>query len=346
MLGIFKYGDLSTKIRAMKGNMLTEHDYDQMMHKANVYEIAQYLKNETYYKYALDNYQTGEIHRGQLEVLLYRAVVKDALKIAKHLTGNEKKIYRYIYRKLETEDVKKMLRTLSMGGKLSDLDRSTLFVSKYSMIDFNIALEAKTIVELIESISNTGFYRKLKPLIDSNGKIDIFTAETVLDLYYYQKTAKQVKKMSKGKDRELLEALFGYEADFKNLFWIFRAKKYYSLSREMIYRYMIPTHYKLNKEILTDMVEAQDEESLIKLIDATYMGKIIDFRHDQVELQFLSFMKKVQERSMRNQPFTIAPIIGYMYLKELEVHNITNIVEGIRYSISPEQITKYLAGVK
>lgn len=346
MLGMLKYGDLSTKIRGMKGKMLTSYDYEQMMLKRNVNEVALYLKNNTYYKEALENITSNGVHRGQLEVLLYRAVVTDALKIAKHLTGNEKKIYRYIYRKLETEDVKKMLRTLQMGQKLSELDRSTLFVSKYSNIDFDISLEATTITALVESISNTGFYRMLRPLINDKGGMDIFTAEMVLDLYYYQKTAKQVKKMSTGKDRELLQELFGLEADFKNIFWIFRAKKYYNLSREMIHRYMIPFHYKVRNEVLNEMIEAVDMESVLKLIDLTFYGKIIDFRLERVELQFLSYMHKIQQRSMRTEPFTIAPIIGYMYLKELEVLNITNIVEGIRYDVEPDKIHEYLAGVK
>lgn len=345
MLGMFKYGDLSTKIRGMKGKMLSSYDYEQMMLKRNVNEVALYLKNNTYYKDALSNLTNNDVHRGQLEVLLYRAVVTDALKIAKHLTGAEKKIYRYIYRKLETEDVKKMLRTLQMGQKLSELDRSTLFVSRYSKIDFNLSLEATTITALVESLKGTNFYPILRPLINEKGGMDIFTAEMVLDLYYYQKTAKQVKKMATGKDKELLENLFGLEADFKNIFWIFRARKYYNLSKEMIHRYMIPYNYKLNNEVLNEMIEAMDMNGILKLIDQTYYGKIIDFREDKVELQFLSYMHKIQQRSMRTEPFSIAPIIGYMYLKELEVLNITNIVEGIRYGVEPDKIHEYLAGV-
>jgi len=346
MLGIFKYADLSTKIRAMKGKMLTSNDYEQMMLKTNVNEVATYLKNSTNYKDALENLTDNGAHRGQLEVLLYRAVVTDALKIAKHLEGQEKKIYRYIYRKLETEDVKKMLRTLQMGQELSELDRSTLFVSHYSKIDFNKSLKAINIGHLIETLKDTYFYPILKQLVDDKGKIDIFKAEMLLDLSYYQKMEKQVKKMPKGKDRDVMRELFGLEADFKNLFWIFRAKKYYSLTKEMIYRYMIPFRYKLTKETLNEMIEAIDMEQVVKLIDKTFYGKIVDFELERVELQFLSYMHKVQERSMRNEPFTIAPIIGYMYLKEIEVLNITNIVEGIRYDVEPEKIHEYLAGIQ
>ena len=62
MLGMFKYGDLSTKIRGMKGKMLTSYDYEQMMLKRNVNEVALYLKNNTYYKVFVPAYITAYTH--------------------------------------------------------------------------------------------------------------------------------------------------------------------------------------------------------------------------------------------------------------------------------------------
>lgn len=344
--GLFKYGDLSTKIRAMKGKMLTEYDYEQMMMKPNVKEVALYLKNNTYYKEALKDLNERDIHRGKLEVMLYRSVVSDALKIAKHLSGTEKKIYRYIYRKLEIEDLKKMLRTLATGNSLETLDRAGLFVSRYSRIDFDKSLAATNANELVESLEGTNFYGLLHPLVSSTGEVDTFAAEMILDLYYFQKTAKQVKKAESRTDQLLLEQLLGVEADFKNIFWIYRAKKYYHLNREMIFRYLIPHNYKLNQKTLTEMIETKSIEAFISRVEKTYYGQIIDFAHERVELQAMSFIYKLQERSMRQKPFSIAPIIGYMYLKETEVLNITNIVEGIRYNIGRDNIKGYLAGVK
>lgn len=346
MNGMIKYGDLSTKIRVMKGKMLTRQDYDQMMQKKSVREVALYLKHNTYYKDDLETIDENEVHRGQLEILLYRAVVRDALKIAKHLTGNEKKIYRYVYRRLETDDVKKMLRTLQMGKPVSEVDRSTLFVSRYSKIDFNKSLEAKNVSELVESLKDTNFYKILKPLINDKGDIDIFSAEMALDFYYYQKTSDQVKKLSEGRDRDIFQMMHGLDVDFRNIYFILRAKKHYDLSNELIRRYIIPVRYKLHRTQLNEMIECFNLEELLKVIDRTFYGKIIDFRQEKVEVQFLSYMYKLQERAMRNEPYTIAPVIGYMYLKQIEVMNITNIIEGIRYSVEPDKIEDYLFGIK
>jgi V/A-type H+-transporting ATPase subunit C len=341
-----KYIDLSTKIRAMKGKMLKDEDYHNLMMKNSVKEVALYLKDHTYYESALSELDENDVHRGRLEVLLYRAVVRDALKIAKHLSGEEKRIYRYIYRKLEIEDVKKMLRYLHMGKSLDQVDRQTLFISRYSRIDFNKSLLAQNIPELVDSFKGTKFYSVLKPLITREGTMDVFFAEMVLDLYYFQKTTKQVKKMDPGIDKEMLGVLLGHEADIANIYWIYRTKRFYDLNRELTIRYMVPYSYKLNKAQLKEMVEARNVEEVVEIVNQSFYGKIMDLHSGQSELQYLKYMHHVQSKNMRQKPFSIAPIIGYMYLKEQEVRNITNIVEGIRYSRDPEIIQQYLAGVK
>jgi len=52
-----------------------------------------------------------------------------------------------------------------------------------------------------------------------------------------------------------------------------------------------------------------------------------------------------QKSLMKKYEFSIAPVIGYIYLKEMEAQNIINIIEGIRYKIDADTITNFLVGV-
>ena len=56
----------------MYGKRLTEENYNDMLHKNNVAEIAAYLRDETAYRSALEQIDIHSIHRGQLEDLLMR----------------------------------------------------------------------------------------------------------------------------------------------------------------------------------------------------------------------------------------------------------------------------------
>ena len=49
-----------------------------------------------------------------------------------------------------------------------------------------------------------------------------------------------------------------------------------------------------------------------------------------------------------NIRFSVSPpivLISYIFLKEIEIYNIINVIEGVKYRLSPEQIKAMLIGV-
>ncbi len=343
-MNVFKYSHLNAKISAMKGKMLNQEDINALMLRSSVAEIASYLKNNTYYSNALSNVAENDVHRGMLEILLYRAEISDSLKVARYLKGKDKMIYRFVYRKYEIEDLKKMLRTLQMGKSLSEIDTSMLFISKYSKINFNEVLKATTIKELVEGIHGTNFYPILKPLMQDERHIDIFAAEMALDLYYYSKLKEQLDTIVGGRDKEIFASIFGTDGDIKNILGIYRAKKYYETNREMLYRYLIPMSYKLKKSDIEKMIEAETMEEFMTVFEGTYYAKYLGTDPDFWSINHLKLMLKIQHKNtMRNQ-FSLAPIVGYVVTKELEIHNIVAIIEGIRYKVEQEKIKEQLVG--
>lgn len=341
-MNVFKYSHLSSKISAMKGNMLSEDDYQNMMFKRNVSEIAAYLKNNTYYSQALKDLNDQDVHRDYLEMLLYRAEISDVLKIARYLKGNDKEIYRYVYRRLEIEDLKKMLRTLQMGRSLDSIDRRILFISKYSKINFDKALMSKNIIELIESVKGTNFYNILKPLVISENQIDLFSAEMALDLYYYRRLTIHLNTVINSSNIKTIAPLFTAEADFRNIVWIYRGKKYYNLNKEILYRYIIPLSYKIKKQDIIRMVEAKDEAEIISIIHSTYYKNYLGKEPNRWEHEFLRYLLSIQQIKIQKDPYSLAPIVGYVIKKETEIFNIIAIIEGVRYKVTYDEIKKQL----
>lgn len=327
----------------MKGKMLSEDDYQMIQSMSTVRDIGLYLKNQTYYSQSLAGIDENNIHRGRLEILLYRALITDALKIASYLKGKEKLIYRFVYRRQEVEDIKKMLRVLMTGKSLDTMDKQILFISRHSRIDFNKVMIAKTIRELVDALKGSNFFDVLNPLVQDESNIDLFAAETALDMYFYQKIFNQMKNYYSGKDAEILERAFGFEADFKNILWIYRGKKYYDLRKEVLYSNLIDYRYKLKMQELTLMIEADNSEKVLAIVKETYLKKYINFDGDHWLTDFLSRQRYEQELNMRLYPFSLAPIISYIFLKEIEIQNITTIVEGVRYAVEPSKFEAYLA---
>lgn len=344
MAEIFKYGHLTTKIRAMKGKMLTEADYNELLQKKSVKDVANYLKTSTYYVDTFKDLDESDVHRGYIEILLQQSILADAIKISKYLRGTEKQLYRFIYRKHEIEDLKKMLRLLTTGKSLSEIDRRSLFINKYSKIDFNAALASKNIRELIDSLKNTRFYSLLNPLYKSDTGLDLFSAESALDLYYYNVILKNLQDYSRDKQDTMIENIIRMEVDLKNIFMIYRGKKYYQVSKELMHLYHIPFYYKLKEKDIIEMIEAPSAEEVLQIISSKYYSKKILFHQSNWERQYYRFMRSAISKCMRDEPLSMAPVMGYIYLKEIESMNITTIVEGIRYNVEPHQIKELLVG--
>ena len=59
---------MSAKAKAMFGERLKANDYQSLLQKKSVSEIAAYLKNNTYYKATLDGINETQIHRGHASI--------------------------------------------------------------------------------------------------------------------------------------------------------------------------------------------------------------------------------------------------------------------------------------
>ncbi len=340
---LISYTHLYTKMRVMLGKMLTDEDLDNLVKLGTVGDIAEYLKKNTYYSRDFEGVDPATIHRADLELLLYRSLIVDALKIGHYLKGKEKSFFRYVYRMQEVEDLKKMLRTLQSGRKLSELNRRGLFISRYSKIDFNEALAAENFYELLETLKNTKFYAILQPLIISEDKINIFEAEMALDLYYYRRLNHQINDNMSGADRTIMRKSFGYGVDFKNMLLIYRGKKYYNFQNERLYTYLYPGGYKLRHGQLVELVEASSADEVMEILKKGFYGELIDFDSGHWGNGFYHYVSYVHRMNMRLHTGTIAPMFSYIILKQIEIVNLITIIEGIRYKLGSDNVENFVA---
>ncbi|RRD95506.1 hypothetical protein EII17_03260 [Clostridiales bacterium COT073_COT-073] len=333
MAGMYEYNHAGAKIKAMKAKLLQREDYERLIQMPNVKEAALYLKNSTCYQEALRQLDENDVHRGHLEILLYRSIMEDSDKISHYVSGYEKELFYYIYTDHEVEDIKKMLRFLRLGHPLTEMDIKNLFLDKHSTIDFNKCLLARNDEELLEALKGSGYYAVLKPLMDENGNLPLFEIELALDYYSYQEIIRHIEHFKMHKAKELALEMFGHIIDYKNIMFIYRGRHYYHLPKEMLYRYTIPLFYHLSKQDITDMIEAGSLEEVIQIVDRSFYGQIFNLRKKGVALSFRRFMREHWSHLMNVHPFGLASILGYFYLKEVEIIDITAIIEGIRYSI-------------
>lgn len=318
--------------------MLTDQDYDELITKQSVNEVASFLKHKTSYGKVLSNIDEQTIHRGELEHVLRNAQFRRCQKLMKLIKGYEANFMMYNIMRYEIEDIKMMIRTLHIHHSLEEIQPS-LFILEKSQINLKKLLASTTLSELVNGLKGTEYYKILVPLVESDNEASMFTIEMALDLYYFRWISKAKDRYLKGEDRRIVTRSIGEEIDILNLLWIYRIKKYYHMDKDLVYRYLIPGNHHISKALMHQMVETESVDDLLKLYKMTTYAHIFE---DDNQLLFdynhWRYILKLHEKLLKTKPFSIASIISYLHIKEVELMNIITVVEGIRYGLTPARI--------
>jgi V/A-type H+-transporting ATPase subunit C len=208
------------------------------------------------------------------------------------------------------------------------------------MPDTNRLAKSRNMGEFIENLSGTRYYNPLIRIY--NSETTVFQFEMQLDLFYYLNLWRHTK-MLKGKERAAVEGIIGTQIDLRNIMWVYRFKKYYSLKPEEIYSFLIPIHYKLKARDLTALVHqggAWNQEALVEGVIPYYKNV---FSEDMtLEFCYYKKMSRVYQKARKENKSSVISAIAYIFLKELEINNLTTLTEGVRYELTPSDIMKHI----
>lgn len=196
--------------------------------------------------------------------------------------------------------------------------------------------------EFIENLSGSVYEKIIKKVSEFEIPI-LFDYEMSLDLFFFNYVwSNQDKFVPKG-DKIYFQKAFGSQVDLLNILWIYRCKKYYTVSDSQIYSFLIPVYYHLERSNIKSFVEADNDEEFFDLIDNCYYGRNYGFdRTQSMESQFGGILNSIYMKDFKDAPYSLAAINAYLHLKDLEITKVVTAMECIRYGYSPEVIAKYL----
>ena len=205
-------------------------------------------------------------------------------------------------------------------------------------------ITSRTTDELIENLKDTEYYEPLKRLKEKPN-ITLFDYDLALDQYAFAKVWKKRKKVLKKKELEILTRDYGSKIDLLNLQWIYRAKKYYEMKPVDIYALLVPIHYKLSTELIKELVEAPSIEEFDHILQKTSYWRHYDFNETlTIEQMYRDCLYHFYTVDRRRNPYSIATINTYLFLKEEELRKLTTAMECVRYHLSPGETLAYIGG--
>lgn len=346
MKGLMSYSGIVTKIKAMQAKLLTENDFDTIAGLGSVLEAIEYLKGKTAYEPYLNQMDVSLYHRGNVEKMLYQSLYSDYTKIY-HFAGIEQKKFLKLYwKRYEVDLINYCLRIVFNHYDVPfDLSYKRAFFDKYSEVSIDKLITSKNIDELVENLRGTEYFETLNRIRES-GAATLFDYNLALDIYYFQTIWKREKKILKGKELELFTRDCGTKIDLMNMQWIYRAKKYYHMMPVEIYALTIPIHYHLRIDEFKKLVDAPSLEEFMNLAAETRYAHHYQFEDGRtLERLYKDTLKHLYLTDRKKNPYSIAAINTYLFLKEEEIDKLTTALECIRYGLTKGETLAYLGGV-
>ena len=346
MGNVMTYSGIVTKIRAMQSRLLSSEDYENIASMRNVMEVANFLKEHPSYTEFLSEIDESLYNRGNIEKILYQSLYRDYAKLYRFSSLKQRQFLKLYLKSFEVELINSCLRNVfDHSEKNFDLDFKKAFFARYSHLNIDLLYSSKDLDELVENLKDTEYYSTLVKMKES-GAATLYDYNLALDLYYFTSVWKMKKRLLKKKELEIYTQDCGVKIDLLNLQWIYRAKKYYHLSPNDIYMLTIPIHYKIHLAEFKALVEAPTVEEFNTLRSQTAYAKKYDFEQNKtLEAMYKECLHKMYLSGRRREPYSIASITTYLFLKEEEINKLTTALECVRYGLTPRETLGYLGGV-
>lgn len=330
MIPSVRYPALNAKMKGMYANNLSKQDYDELLSQTNLKDAIIFLKN----KFPILENLNENMHRKAIEQELDNLYIYVILKLFKYLNKSEVEIFMQILSKYEIGCVKNVFRNVTTNTDskeyLKNIDNWT--TSMFKQIDgINDVTEETEFLELIKSQDYYKIFKEYEDIIENAPLEEI---EVKLDKFYFQKIYNLSKKINKN-----MLNIVGTEIDLLNVIWIYRSKKYFNYSKDEIRKILIPVNYKINKSKLEELLNCSDFNDIKSVLDKTIYKKVFT-EENRMEYEKDRFLHDINIRIFRTKMFDISTVYAILNLIEIEIENIINIIEGIRYKLDKLEIQK------
>lgn len=331
MPGAAAYAAIHARVRVMYSTLLPGTEVDRLAETPDYNTLLTQLKQSAYASY-LDRVKDKELapRRAafQMRVRLAEAYASIIAMAPKHTHD----LLAQMYRRFEVDNLKGILRGIVSGASW-DKVRFVLFPLTSTALPAQAMVEAGNVTAAIELLQGTPYYETLSYAMKRyNVEQNLFPLEVALDLAYWRKLWSEVNRLP-GDDRVQALRVAGSLLDMNNLMWALRYRVYYNLSEEELINYTLPFGFRVRDEDIRSIAAGTD----LALVTSRIFPGIGDLEtlfHDPrrgLQALELKLMRKVAHQchaAFLGNPFHIGLLLGYLVLQEMEIQDLTVLIEA------------------
>lgn len=335
------YRAINTKLHAKKRTLLSDAEWRKIAQCKTIAQIVDFLEKRQGYKGLVTFHRATDWHRADLEVILDRYIVSEIEEMLHYFSGSYKSFFQTFLMAYEISDIGLILRGINNNEDMGVIEDLLIHSKKWESIHTQKLMNCKNVSQFIENLKGSPYYTVLKTMTQEDLAKRAFHMEMKLYMLFYRELIERSNHLNT-RDQQIAKQFIGTKIDFLNAQWIYRALKYYDLSPEEILIYSLPSGNRLGYRKLKILSYTKDIEQFKRLVHkylayplfACNSDAYLDCQTERYLYQLINRMNKDDE--------SIASSIAYLYRLEIEINDLVSLTEGVRYTLSEPELSKFL----
>ncbi|HQF92351.1 MAG TPA: V-type ATPase subunit [Synergistaceae bacterium] len=334
------------KARTLRGRLLEDAVYWQLLHCEDVGEIVDRLGTTPEYREVLEKVPR-EIHRSELEELLDLMLLRESGAFLGYLSGPRKAFLRAWVGLSEADGIKRALRRLAAGRGERDALRHRLEALPYCSFSVEGLLAADRPEAVREVLRPTPYFHALRePLrrFTEEGGGSLYGVEMALDGVALKRLYKSAQELPPG-EREGVLSLAGSLVDLTNVFWLYRGRFYFAQPPEEMLNRLLPVRHRVRIDLLRRLAGAGSGKDFWgELSDSPYRPAMDQALSEElfVDRGMEAFLFRQATRLFAGGSPGFPMVVAYLFLRHYEVADLKTLVEDVRYGYTDRDAAVFL----
>ena len=344
--GVSGYAAISARVRAMYSSLLSPQEMARLSDSPDFQSLLAQLKPTIYGSY-IEELKEKELTPRRV-VFQIKGRLADVYDSVIHMAPEHTRpLLTQLYRYFEVENLKAVLRGIVTDPTWERV-RDVLFpYGSMSVLPLQAMVEAGNVSAAVELLRGTVYEETLSFAMKRySAEQNLFPLEVALDLNYWRKLWQETKRLP-SKDQQQALRVVGSLIDMNNLMWAIRYRVYHELSEEELINYTLPFGYHLRDDDIRSIAAGADIASVVQRVypDMPDLNILLEEPRSGLPLLELQLKQNLMKQCMAafvGDPFHIGIPLAYLGLCELEIQDMTVLLEAMFSRVSEEKYRPYL----
>jgi len=344
--GVSGYAAISARVRAMYSSLLSPQDMARLSDTPDFSSLIAQLKLTAYGPY-LENLKDRELTPGRVDLQIKGRLADFYYSVIHMAPEHARPILKQLYRYFEVQNLKAVLRGVVTDPSWERVSGVLFPMGSMTVLPAQAMVEAGNVSAAVELLQGTMYYETLSFAMKRySAEQNLFPLEVALDLYYWRQLWQEAKRLQ-GQDRYQALRVVGSLMDMNNLMWVIRYRVYHQLSEEELINYTLPFGYHVRDADVRAIAAGADLAAVVSRVypEISDVNTLLEEPRSglpQLEQQLKRHIMKQCLAAFLGNPFHIGLPLAFLVLSDLEIQDLTVLIEAKSSQMADEKFRPYL----